>query len=119
MKIVNLTPHNIDIYDADPQSGGSIVETVGTSGLVARIETTVRDKGHCGRVPLFLTVVTGNPVVVDGDGNERKFPGECAHTIYVVSGLFRQYFQRSDIYQPGRLIRDAEGRIIGCVGLSQ
>lgn len=111
MNIINLTPHSINIHNEDER----LIMTVEPSGKIARIGTTTVKTGHVGNVPLFETKVTGEPVVV----GDTPFPEEQLDTIYIVSGLFRSHFSRPDIYQPGRLLRDGDGKPVGCIGLSQ
>ena len=113
--IVNLTKHTVNIFDED----GNEVATIEPSGLEARIKTKIEKVSHRDGVPLFETKVLGSPYVIDEAGNEEDMPGQKHDTIYIVSGIFRSNFDREDLYQPGRLLRDNEGKVVGCVGLSR
>ena len=115
MPIVNLTKHTVNIFDED----GNEVAAIEPSGLEARIKTKVDTAGYRDGVPLFKTKVLGSPYAVDEVGNEEDMPGQKHGTIYIVSGIFRSNFDREDLYQPGRLLRDNEGKVVGCVGLSR
>jgi hypothetical protein len=62
----------------------------------------------------------GQPYLVDTDGNESAdFPCKTTGVVYIVSTLFRASFDREDLYQPGRLLRNEKGQPIGCLGLSR
>lgn len=101
--IVNLTPHRLNIQDL---TGDFIV--VEPNETVARVkvsfeETTVLDPGVQVYKATYGKVI-GLPEPKDG-------------VIYVVSGLVASASPRSDVFSPGDLIRDAEGKPIGCKGL--
>lgn len=113
---VNLTKHAINIYDED----GNEVLVIEPSGNEARIKTRIEKVQNTGVIPLFKTTVLGEPYLVDENGNENPdFPPMVAGTIHIVSGIFRSNFDREDLYQPGRLIRNDQGQPVGCVGLSR
>lgn len=119
MKKINLTPHEINIHNGIEEE----IEVVPASGKEARLETTVDQTGDEDNHPWFQTVF-GEPFLAsfDKDGNEIErfpFPDEQSCVVYIVSGLFRSGFDRADFWQPGRLLRDSEGRPVGCVGLSR
>lgn len=104
-RFINLTPHAITICLLD----GKRVE-IPASGQIARVATTREPAGCIGGVPAFVTragEVTGLPEPVEG-------------TVYIVSTMVRNHpavAYRRDVCSPGGLIRDEEGRIIGCDGL--
>lgn len=105
MKIVNLTPHKLNIYDENKR----LVAEIEPSGQVARIATSRECVGQADGIPLFA-VSYGEP---------EGLPKPQPDTIYVVSGMFRAAHDRADLYQPGELLRDENGRPVGCVGLSR
>jgi len=110
MKIINLTPHALNIYD----SAGDLVETVKPSGVVARASMTRYLEKKVGAIELYCTYF-GEPSVIGAPE-----PG----SIYVVSGLYLQCVRtqgKSDagLYTPGEAVRDEAGRVIGCVGLTR
>lgn len=101
IEIVNLTPHALTIF---PLDGGEPIVLAAT-GKVARVTAKSRPIGG-----LFTVVeygdVTGLPA--EGDGT----------TIYIVSGLVRAAVPtRLDVASPGELVRDEEGKPVGCKGL--
>jgi hypothetical protein len=105
MSLINLTPHPIVI--------GTV--TVPPSGTIARVAVTREQVGviHMGddsTVPMFETrygEVSGLPLPEDG-------------TVLIVSAMVRTHpalSERLDVASPGQLVRDSEGRVIGCDGL--
>lgn len=106
MNIVNLTPHALSIFNA----AGEKVCNLLPSGEVARIPTSKKQVGEVDGIPLFETMASGTPT---------GLPDPVEGTIYVVSGVFRLYFDRDDLYQPGELKRDEKGVPNGCIGLSR
>ncbi len=107
-KIINLTPHTIKLYN----EGGKLTLSVPPSGDVARCEVVRKKSGRLGEIPLFTTVF-GEVVGLPDELPEDAF---C----FVVSGLVRSALpHREDLWQPGELLRDGQGRVIGCVGLSR
>lgn len=107
MNIINLTPHTINIYDADKNP----VAVVEPSGEVARVTATrtLVDVGENG-IPFYVTTY----------GEVTGLPEPQQDTIYVVSGLLRSEVpERLDLWQPGELLRNEAGQPVGCIGLQQ
>ena len=115
MNIVNLTPHEITIIDGDTES--ETVRVVPPSGMLARLDSQKEIVNRRDGIYFYRTTY-GPPICLE-DGTEIDFPEESLDTVYIVSGLFRSGYSRSDLWQPGELVRDDEGRPIGCIGLSQ
>jgi len=103
MSIVNLTPHELNIHDAD---GGVI--TVTPSGTVARVSTTTVPAGDVEGIPTYS--------VEYGEVKGLPEPGDDT---LVVSGLVAAACPRDDVFSPGELIRDEQGRPVGCQGLKR
>lgn len=125
LQIINLTPHDITILNEQKE----IVSVVPTSGKIARLDSdkeliTAQQQGLFeSKIPFFATKY-GIPYLskVDKKGNELErvqFPTTKENIIYIVSGLFRAGYNRSDFWQPGELIRNEKEQPIGCIGLSQ
>lgn len=102
--MVNLTPHKLKIHT---QNG--VVE-LPPSGEVARISTTEKLISVVEDIEIFSTEFGS----VEGLAEPK--PGVC----YIVSRLVLEAVKntRSDVFAPGQLIRDDQGRPIGCKGLS-
>jgi len=103
MTIINLTPHKLNIQDL----GGDFL-VVPPSGTIARVavslkETAVLDPGIQIYSPTYGEV-TDLPEPRDGVN-------------LVVSGLVAAAAPRPDVFSPGELIRDEEGKPTGCRGL--
>lgn len=104
MKIVNLTPHDINIF-----TDNGIV-TIPRSGKVARCNTTSSLVDYIDGIPLYATrfgdVIDLPPMT------EEKI-------LYIVSSMAKQKeYTRNDLVSPGELVRDEKGNVIGCKGLN-
>lgn len=100
MKLINLTPHTINLMDYN----NNILLSIPSSGL-ARLVTTTERVGDAGGVPLNRTKF----------GPVTGLPEPATDTLYIVSGMICSALpERTDIASPGDLVRDAEGRVIGC-----
>jgi hypothetical protein len=104
MTIINLTPHTINIERAD----GTLIE-VAPSGTVAR----------CAETRAERPAIEGVGVTLAQFGEVEGLPAPQLGKIFVVSALvLAQVPHRADVFAPGPAVRDEQGRIIGCVGLS-
>jgi len=100
MQFVNLTPHSITLLRA-----GRPDEVIPPSGAVARVtfdEIECPAIGGVRTVKRVLGEVTGLPL---------------AGGPYIVSGMVASACPRHDVFSPGDLVRDDEGRVIGCRSL--
>jgi hypothetical protein len=105
MKIVNLTPHALNVVLAD----GSI-RVIDKSGAIARVATT-RVAGDD---------VDGIPTSATTFGAVEGLPDAAKDTIYIVSALVAsRCAHRADVFAPGELVRDDGGNVIGCRGFSR
>lgn len=104
-KVVNLTPHTLNIHNAD----GSVME-VRPSGKVARVEVEYLPTGRLAGLDTFKAVY----------GQPEGLPAPQEGTVFVVSGMVEAACQdRPDVWSPGNLVRDADGKPCGCQGLKQ
>jgi hypothetical protein len=108
-KLVNLTPHPINIY-----ADGKVI-TIPPSGAVARVQEVIEDAGSLevdgARIPL-RTKRLGDQV--------ENLPPPQEGIIYIASLLAAQAAWaagRSDVVAPGDPERDSEGRIAGARSL--
>lgn len=107
-EIVNLTPHELNIRVRD----ASQIISVPPSGTVARC-TEEREELPSPLPNIRVTRVKYGTVT----GLPDPEPGK----VFVVSAIVLNALggTRPDVFCPGPGIRDAEGRIVGCDGLSQ
>ena len=96
--IVNLTPHPINIGERN----------IPPCGKVARVAVVHDDAGtHDG-----VALVRGTYGEVTG------LPTPQAGALYIVSSLVRCALpHRTDLASPTKLVRDEQGRIVGCAAL--
>ncbi len=122
MNVVNLTPHEVVIMDENEE----VVKRVQKSGFIARLKTRRVHVGTTDKIPFYETEFS-DVVLLDENKNESCFPPAQENTIYIVSGMFLAniegmgglYDPRTDLWSPGELVRDENGNVIGCIGLSQ
>jgi len=109
MKIVNLTPHPINLLLNSEEV------KIPPSGIVARVEEKTETIGK-------IQVGDGNiPVIRKTLGRVENLPEPRADTIYIVSLIVAQALAgtRSDVFIIGESIRDEQGRVIGAKSLAQ
>ncbi len=110
MRIVNLTPHALNLMPAGPT--GPVV-TIPPSGQVARCAVN--------RVQVDTVTVDGITVPVNQTrfGEVSDLPDPRPDTIYVVSALVAQAVpERQDVFIVDDAVRDEQGRIIGARALA-
>lgn len=96
--IINLTPDTLNVLG----------RVISPSGMVARVsEVSVHARDHAG-VRLEYS----------WPGEVIDLPAPCPGTLYIVSDTVRTAVpHRSDVASPGKLVRDDEGRVLGCASL--
>lgn len=105
MNFINLTPHDVNIVDGDGEEG----RTIPATGKVARVEMTTKKVGEVGDVPI-TTTVTGEVV---------GLPSPNDNEMYIVSRVVASALpERKDLVFPDQIVRDEDGRVIGCKSLS-
>lgn len=102
--IVNLTPHPLSLYSLD---GATLLFSIPSTGMARAVET---------RVP--VGEVAGVPLTRVTYGETTGLPDPKVGTIYVVSTITATACPRADVFVPGEMVRDGEGRIVGSKGLS-
>lgn len=106
MMFVNLTPHKLNIYTPD-EIGCTVIEP---SGRVARVTVTREVAGEAAGITLFKTTF----------GDVVDLPEPQEDTIFIVSALVRgRVDNREDVFSPGELVRDDDGRPVGCRGITR
>lgn len=107
MKLINLTPHDINIV---AEGTSIILETIPVSGVVARVcqqETAAGD-------------IDGIPLVVLKAGTVQDLPKPKTGTYYIVSRTVQEACpDRHDLLVPTWMVRSADRRtIIGCAAFT-
>ena len=98
-EVINLTPHRIK----EVETGNSF----DPSGEVARVDVTMEPVGTLNGSPLFKASY----------GEVVGLPAPQAGVIYIVSGMVLAAVKgRPDVVAPGELVRDPDGKPIGCRG---
>lgn len=109
MKIANLCPHALDLISEDGRT-----HTIPRGSNQARIEEARRAIGS-------LTTGEGVRYAVSAPsfGAPIGIPEPEEGTVYVVSAMVAAQTRRADVFSPGPLIRDVQGKVIGARGLTQ
>jgi hypothetical protein len=104
INIRNLTPHELNIVGEN----GETITRLAPSGDVARVGVSYTNTGE----------VAGLPVYTAHYGEVEGLPEPRDGVILIVSGMVQQAVpERPDVYAPGELVRDSDGKPIGCRGL--
>lgn len=112
MKLINLTPHAINLM---PQGMDGPTITIPSSGTVARCATA---RAQVGAVTVDgVTVPINRTQFGDVDG----LPAPALDTFYIVSALVAQAVKgtRDDVLIVDDAVRDDQGRIIGARALAR
>jgi hypothetical protein len=113
VELVNLTPHRLNILTPD---GTLVIEP---SGTVARVATLTRP-GPTLLPDGIKQGQIGIPTVFTRYGEIEDLPRPHVGTTFIVSGMVAALVpHRADVYSPGPLVRDDNGRPIGAQGLSR
>ena len=111
MNIINCTPHPIKICNPDTKE---VLVTFKKGEVVPRLH---QDEQYLGCIDYGRIGIAVTKTVF---GEVQNLPEQQEDTIYIVSRLVKQACpDRTDLLVPGGVIRDDEGRIIGCSGLSE
>lgn len=104
-QIINMTPHPVNIVDAD----GNNVFTFPKGENTIRLSVSVKKTGVLGQdIPVSETIF-GEPV---------GLPEYKLGTFYIVSQLVKSALvDRHDLLVPAEVVRDSNGNILGCQSL--
>ena len=101
--LVNLTPHMINVLHAD----GSI-QNIPSSGLA-----------RCAEQRIAVDSVNGINLYAVSYGDVSGLPAQVDDTFYIVSMPVRLALpERKDLLSPGELVRDQDGKPVGCKGFA-
>lgn len=125
MQLINATPHEVKIHATRTRTGEfSLHEVVALPAgeLVLRCQ---EQRNHAGEfymdgVSITLSRLECGAVTAVQGGSEVPVPEPQDGVVYVVSALVRLASpHRTDFLSPGPLIRDEDGNVIGCQGLTR
>ena len=102
--LVNMTPHPLNIVQRNRE-----VLTVEPSGFIPRCASTEKLDQSIGLIDVTRQTL----------GEVEGLPESLPATFYIVSRLVASAANRPDLLVPGPLVRDDQGRVIGCKGLSR
>ncbi|MCY9577942.1 hypothetical protein [Paenibacillus alvei] len=106
VNIVNLTPHTINIM---PDGTDGDVTSIPSSGE-ARATTTREHYGTINGIQVYRTKF----------GTVQGLPKPQKDTIFIVSSITAQAVpEREDVFIPDDIVRDEQGRVIGCRALGR
>jgi len=117
MKVVNLTPHDVHLHQ-----NGEIV-TIPASGITVRVGTTIEREGSFktdfGALPISVTVFDDEILFLRGSERisaaEAGVTSDCAVIVSRLAGsALVQKFPNVNVLIPNEIIRDENGRIVGC-----
>lgn len=98
--LINLTPHPVTVVG----DNGEVVMTIPASGQVLRLPEVTVPAGEIQGVPLVRKVL--DPAA--------ELPPHQEGTYYIVSLPVAQVARREDFLVPDDLVRDDQGRVLGC-----
>lgn len=106
MHLINLTPHPVNI-----KTGLGDMLDIAPSGTVARVMEVREGRGYIRDIDITQVHYDAR--------NITGLPEPSPNAIYIVSTMVLAACpHRSDVFAPGAPIRDDNGRIIACDGLS-
>lgn len=102
--IMNLTPHTVNVCDPN----GVISKSFESEGIA-----------RCSQSTSQIGVIDGISITSTVFGEVEGLPKEKNDVFFIVSRLVLNACpNRKDLLVPNELIRDEEGRIIGCMSLA-
>lgn len=108
MKLINCTPHDINVMDDD----NNIILTIPTSGTLIRVSQSTIPDGSMNVNGVEI------PVTSNTYGDVVGLPPQQDDVILIVSAMVANASNRSDLALVNESVRDDKGRIIGCKSLS-
>ena len=104
MKLINLTPHPINLPAGTIQPSGQVARVSVSHGFSRHV-----DAEGLGSVKLDLPTY----------GDVENLPGPKSETMFIVSGMVQAACpDRDDLLVPAELVRDDQGRIVGANALA-
>ena len=114
--IINMTPHSVELvewHDNDVTGGQYLVTTNSfpASGNTIRLKTETVNDG-------YLEIQEGNliPITKTVFGEPVGLPEYTEGTYFIVSQLVKTALpNRKDLLVPAEVVRDKDGKILGCL----
>lgn len=105
-KLVNLTPHVLNIHDEDKM----LASVLPPERVPARVSVGRKMVRREAGIPVYETTY----------GQVENLPAPEPETIFIVSFMVSNAVpDRMDVLSPGELLRNEEGQPIGCIGLAK
>lgn len=104
MELVNLTPHTLNIQAIN----GEII-SIPPSGKVARIKEETKESDPIEGISTHWVTLC----------SMQDLPTPKEGVCYITSKLVAQAENRYDVFSPGPLVRDEQGRPTHCIGLQR
>lgn len=113
MRFINLTPHPLNVK----ATSGDFVTILPDADGPARVvyDTFPPEQVRAGNFDFFEVTVAGCPREI------INLPDPEPNVVFIVAKAVADAAPRyrGDLMSPGRLIRDENGRVIGCDGLTR
>ena len=107
-RVINLTPHSINLY----YQGKHIMSVPSVGKVRCNVITNTTGSVNIENIPI--------PIVKSTFGDVNGLPDPQQDTIFIVSRVVAEAVpHRNDVFYPNDLVRDENGRVIGCASLSQ
>lgn len=103
-KFINLTPHTVNLVEG--LGCPRVTRVWDPSGVVARVASVDQSTGK---------FFSGVALRTASFGEVKDLPEPREGVKFIVSGMVRSALpERKDLVSPGGLVRDSDGRVIGC-----
>lgn len=102
--LINATPHQLNIVQTDGK-----VLTLEGSGICPRCASSEDVDMAIGLIEVTRQTL----------GHVEGLPDPIPGVYFIVSRLVASATEREDLLVPGALLRDDQGKVIGCKGLSR
>jgi hypothetical protein len=100
VQLINLTPHAVVVVGEN----GEVIMTIPASGQILRLPEVTTPVGEIEGVPLVRKNLDPN----------ADLPPHQEGVYYIVSLPVAQVARREDFLVPDELVRNEQGRVIGC-----
>lgn len=108
MKLINLTPHEINIIKFNSTE---CLKTISTNvqGIIARCKVETKLIDDINYIPIYETKLS----------EVENLPEQKNDVMYIVSRAVANKSDRDDLLIPNQVVRDHKGKILGCRSLAK